>query len=160
MTTSPPIPMRPPRTAFAAIALAVLALLLPTTAHAQSPVQLLRSIAQGGGWIRIDVEEGVGTIQTDTVPTLGLKVEGCLTVWPGHSGAFTVAARDPLNDQSLDATARPGEGVPFSYQAGPRSALDVKVEWTEPRDTTLLVWVGVKTRNPERDACEPRYSGG
>jgi hypothetical protein len=151
---------RRPRPALAAFALAAIALLLPDPARAQSPVQLLRSIAQGGGWISIPVTEGVGTIRTDTVPTLGIKVEGCLTVWPGHSGEFTVAARDPLNDESLDAVAKPGQGVPFSYQAGPRSALDVKVEWSEPRDTTLIVWIGVKTRNPDRDACEPRYSGG
>jgi len=126
-------------------------------ASAQNPIQLLQSVRQGGGWLSIPITEGRGVIATDTVPTFGLAVEGCLTVWPGHSGTWTLRAEDPLNDQRLEAVTGPGEGVPFAYRAGPKSALDVEITWSAPRDTTLLVWVGVKTPNAERDACEPRY---
>lgn len=141
------------------LALAVL-LSVPANAHAQNPMQLLRSIQQGGGWISVPITEGRGEIATDTVPTFGLSVKGCLTVWPGHSGRWTLKAEDPLNDQQLDAEATPGEGIPFSYASGPRSALDVLITWSEARDTTLNVWVGVDTGNPERNACTPVYPGG
>ncbi len=138
--------------------LAVAALLtVPASVHAQNPMQLLRSISQGGGWLSVPITEGRGEISTDTVPTFGLSVKGCLTVWPGHSGRWTLKAEDPLNDQQLDAEAAPGEGVPFSYESGPRSALEVLITWSEARDTTLNVWVGVETRNAERDACDPVY---
>lgn len=137
-------------------------LTVPAAAQAQNPMQLLRSIQQGGGWVSVPITEGLGEIATDTVPTFGLSVKGCLTVWPGHSGRWTLKAEDPLNAQRLDAETAPGQGVPFSYASGPRSALDVQIRWSEPRDTTLMVWVGVDTGNPDRDACQPVYpeSGG
>ncbi|HKK52532.1 MAG TPA: hypothetical protein VKA74_13135 [Myxococcota bacterium] len=128
-------------------------------AHAQTPLDLLRSMRQGGGWLAIPVTQGSATLRTDTIPTLGLAVDGCLTVWPGHSGMWSLEAYDPLNDQALEAVARPGEGVRFSYQTGARSALGIDVRWSEPRDTVLQVWIGVDTGDPDRDACTPRYRG-
>jgi len=140
------------------LALALLtAATLALPAQAQNPMQLLQSIRQGGGWLAVPITDGAGEIATDTIPTFGLAVKGCLTIWPGHSGSWTVKVQDPLSDQRLDAETLPGVGVPFSYQGGPRSALDVQIGWSEPRDTTLLVWVGVDTGNPDRDACEPVY---
>jgi hypothetical protein len=39
--------------------------------------------------------------------------------------------------------------------------LDVKVRWSEPRDTTLLVWVGLdRPGRPKGDSCEPVYGSG
>lgn len=155
----PRLPLGP---ALAALSLATL-LALPAPAAAQGPMELLRTIRQGGGWISLPVTEGVIDVATDTVPTLGIALEGCVTVWPGHSGTWTLEADDPLNDQRLEAVARPGEGVPFSYRTGPRSVLDVRVRWSEPRDTVLHLWVGVEVPAIDRDACEPRYrrnSGG
>ncbi len=142
----------------ATLALAALCA-LPTGALAQTPLDLLRSVRQGGGWLSIPVTEGTATLRTDTIPTLGLAVDGCLTVWPGHSGTWSLAAHDPINDQTLEAVARPGEGVRFSYRTGARSALGVDVRWSEPRDTVLQVWVGVDTGDPDRDVCTPRYRG-
>jgi len=138
---------------------ATLVAMLPIQASAQAPLELLRSIRQGGGWLAIPVREGTAVLRTDTIPTFGLAVNGCLTVWPGHSGTWSVEARDPLNEQSLEALVRPGEGVRFSYQTGTRSALGVQVRWSEPRDTVLRVWVGVETGDPDRDACTPKYRG-
>lgn len=140
------------------LGLALLAhLAIPTPAQGQNPLELLRNIRQGGGWVSIPVTAGAATMDTDTIRTFGLALDGCLTVWPGHSGTWTVEASDPLNDQRLEAVARPGEGVRFSYQAGPKSVLGVSVEWSERRDTVLHVWVGVDSNLSDRDACVPRY---
>lgn len=139
------------------LAFGMAATLLPAPAHAQAAGDLLRSIRQGGSWISIPVSDGSGTLRTDTVPTLGITLAGCLNVWGGHSGEWTIEARDPVNGGRLEATARPGEGVPFSYRTGLRSLLDVRVRWSEPRDTTLLVWVGLEGAG--RDACAPVYGG-
>lgn len=133
-------------------------LVLPAGLHAQAGA-LLQSLRQGGGWVAIPVEDGAGTLLTDTVPTLGLTLDGCVTVWPGHSGQFRIEARDGVGGGRLEADARPGEGVPFTYTTGMRSRLDVRVRWSEPRDTTLLVWVGLEGMGlRQRDACEPRYA--
>lgn len=129
-------------------------------AEGQGPMQILRTIQQGGGWISIPVTNGSAEVTTDTLPTLGIALQGCMTVWPGHSGTWTLAASDPLNDQQLEATALPGEGVPFSYQTGSRSALDVRVRWSEARDTTLHLWVGLEVPTSSEDPCTPRYRGG
>lgn len=144
-------------------ATAVLALILSSFAApvaAQGPGELLRTIRQGGGWVSIPIRAGEGSLRTDTVPTLGVTLAGCLNVWGGHSGEWTIQARDPVNGGSLDATAVPGEGVPFSYRTGLRSLLDVEVRWSEPRDTTLLVWIGLEGVVRERDACAPTYGSG
>jgi hypothetical protein len=132
----------------------------PVAVQAQGPMELLRVIRQGGGWISLPVTGGSAEVTTDTVPTLGVALQGCVTVWPGHSGTWTLEASDPLNDQRLEATAGPGEGVPFSYQTGPRSVLGVRVKWSEPRDTTLHLWVGLEVPTSSEDPCTPRYRGG
>jgi len=146
------------RAAFALTLAALLGSAFPL--GAQSPMELLRSVRQGGGWISIPVAEGEGRLTTDTLPTLGLRFEGCLTVWGGHSGAWTIDARDPVNGERLDATVIPGQGVRFDYQSGRRSQVDVRIRWTEPRDTVLLVWVGLDQGEPDRDPCTPVYSSG
>lgn len=133
--------------------------LLPGAVQAQG--DLLQSIRQGGGWVEIPISGGSGKLQTEAVPTLGLTITGCMTVWPGHSGVWSLEARDRVNGGRLDVTASPGEGVPFSYRTGLRSLLDVQVQWSEARDTTLILWVGLEgtTRTP-RDACAPVYGNG
>lgn len=135
-------------------------LALPSAAQGQSALDLMQSIRQGGGWVSIPVAGGSGSLSTVTLLTLGMGIEGCFTVWPGHSGTWTLNARDPLNQERLDTLARPGEGVRFSYQTGTRSSLNVDVRWSEPRDTVLNLWVGLETGNRDRDACMPRYEGG
>ncbi|MDT8342431.1 MAG: hypothetical protein RQ751_13035 [Longimicrobiales bacterium] len=140
-------------------ALLALTLVRPGAADGQKADDLFERVRQGGGWVAIPIRAGSGSIRTDTVPTLRLTLSGCVQVWPGHSGEWTFEARDPVNGGRLDATAVPGEGVPFSYRTGMRSLLDLQVRWSEPRDTTLLVWVGIRGISRERDACEPTYGG-
>lgn len=140
-------------TAFLGLALAST---LPSPATAQAPAELLQAVRAGGRWVAIPISGGRASISSDTVPTLGLTLTGCFTVWPGHSGEWTFEARDRLNDESLDAVATPGEGVPFSVQTGMQSHVDLQVRWSEPRDTVLQVWVGLEI--PTRpNACEPVY---
>ena len=50
-----------------------------------------------------------------------------------------------------------GERVPFRYRTGRRAQLSVDVRWSEPRDTTLVVWVGLETPGQQRDVCDPIY---
>lgn len=145
----------------AVLAAATALLLLPAPGRSQAGADLLQSLRQGGGWVSIPITGGQGALRTDTVPTLGVTLAGCLNVWGGHSGEWTIRARDPVNGGRLDATAVPGEGVPFSYRTGLRSLLDVEVRWSEPRDTTLLVWVGLEgVGRRNRDACAPAYGEG
>ena len=137
----------------------VAALAIPGPVLAQG--DLLQSMRQGGSWIEIPIEGGWGRLQTEIVPTFGLAVTGCFNVWWGHSGEWQVEVREPMNGGRLEAMAAPGEGVPFSYRTGPRSRLDVRVRWSEPRDTTLIVWVGFeRVASTEMDSCTPVYGTG
>ncbi len=133
-------------------------LALPSPGRAQAAGELIRAIRQGGGWVYIPITGGTGGLSTDTIPTLSVPLNGCVTIWPGHTGEWTIAARDPVNGGSLDAVALPGRGVPFSYRTGLRSLLDVRIRWSEPRDTLLHVWVGLDVPASQRDACTPVYS--
>jgi len=140
------------------VLLVAMAGLLPATASGQTASGLLQSIRNGGGWVAIPVESGSGAVATDTVPTLGLPLAGCVHVWGGHSGRFRLEAREPLGGGRLEAELGPGESEPFRYQTGMRSRLDVRVHWSEPRDTTLMVWVGLGPgggEGGERDPCRP-----
>ena len=117
---------------------------------------LLEAVRQGGSWVNIPIVDGRGTVETDVVPTFGLELAGCARVWSGHSGLWTVTAADLVADSSLTAVMEPDESVRFRHRAGARARLSVDVRWSEPRDTTLFLWVGLggeERRNG--DACEP-----
>ena len=52
-----------------------------------------------------------------------------------------------------------GETLEFEYTTGLTAQLDVDVEWSEPRDTTLLLWIGLDTSTSEGEgACDPAYT--
>ena len=137
----------------------VLVATLPSRARAQAPAELIQAVRAGGSWVALPVTGGRASLFSDTLPTLGLTLTGCFTVWPGHSGEWTFEAHDALNGRSLDAVATPGVGVPFSVETGMQSHLNLEVRWSEPRDTVLQVWVGLDI--PTRpDACEPVYGEG
>lgn len=142
------------------LAVAVALVTLPGAGRAQTPLDVLRTLQQGGGWVSIPVVQGSGEISTRTVRTPSLNLSGCVTVWGGHSGEWTLKANDPLNGGRLETVVRPGEGTPFSYETGPQSRLDVRVRWSEPRDTVLLLWIGLEGVASRPDACVPVYGGG
>lgn len=126
---------------------------------AQGIADLLASIRDGGGWIAIPVTSGQGRLLTGILPTVGLHVAGCAQVWGGHSGQWEIRAHDTQGGGSLEMNAGAGDIMRFEYTTGLTARLDVGVRWSEPRDTTLLLWVGLE--GPKRvgeDACEPSYT--
>jgi hypothetical protein len=143
------------------LALVALALgALPSGARAQSILDFLRGIEQGGGWVSIPVYGGKGSLVTRPMPTGGLTLSGCIQVYAGTSGRWELEARDVLGEGHLEASVAGGEPVPFTYRTGARGQLQVDARWSEPRDTTLLVWVGIGTTGASgRDPCEPVYGG-
>ena len=155
--------MRSARLRRAAVAISVavcplaMALAAPASAHGQV-LQLLQAVNNGGSWIRLPVEAGQATYRSAVFPLAGLAVDGCLKVWERHSGSWTIRAHDTMGDDRLDVTANPGEPVRFAFKAGIQAQLDVAIEWSEPADTTLFIWVGVSAsgnRGADRDICQP-----
>ena len=133
------------------------ALSVPAPAEAQV-ADLLRAVGNGGSWIRLPVEEGRASYVSPVFPVAGLAVNGCVQVWSGHSGSWTLRAKDTVSGDELNVTTGPGEPARFEYQAGFQAQLDVSIEWSEPRDTTLFMWVGISTpvtNDGERDICQP-----
>lgn len=141
--------------------LVLLAVLLPGAAPApgtaQSLTELLLGIQEGGGWVRIPVDGGEGSLRTAALPIGTLSLTGCMQVWGGHSGFWEIRARDISTGERLDLSVQPGEPRTFAYLAGAQAQLQVDVRWSEPRDTTLLLWVGLESPSIRRDPCEPVY---
>jgi hypothetical protein len=145
----------------ALLSLLVTSLLLSSSSalSAQEASDVLAGLRNGGGWVSVPIANGVGTVSTARMPTVGMTLTGCLNVWPGHSGAFEIRAHDQIADSSLVVQALPGVGVPFSHTFGRQAQIDFDFRWSEPRDTTLLLWVGLAIGKSPQDACEPVYGG-
>lgn len=133
--------------------------ILASTVPAQGQIfELMRIIGEGGSWLGLPVTAGRASLQGPAVPVAGLSLDGCLQVWDGHSGEWTIRAEDRLGESRLDVTALPGQPVRFEFRGGVRAQLEVAVEWSEERDTTLHVWVGVaapSVQGGDRDICQP-----
>jgi hypothetical protein len=139
------------------MAIALLAAALPGRADAQSLFDLLASIRQGGGWIDVPIQGGRGAVLTPMLPTAGMNVAGCFRVWGGHSGSWSFDVRDTQNQARLQRQTAPDQPVPFTHATGALAQLDLQVRWSEPRDTKLILWVGLRTPTSARDPCEPIY---
>jgi len=139
------------------ISLTAILLIATDSAEAQSLTDVTSSIRDGGGWVAIAIEGGEGSYSSPRLPTLNLKLNGCVTVWDQLSGSWEIEATETVTGTKLLLSAEPGVGVSFTHQFGVQSQVDVSFRWSEPRDTTLLLWVGL-TINPDGvDAvCEPR----
>jgi hypothetical protein len=144
------------RTLLPLLPLVLLALAVPRPCEGQPLDNVMTAIRNGGGWVSVPIVAGRGSASTATIPTMGLTLTGCVRVWDGHSGRWEIRARDTVGETELTARSSPGEGVPFSHTFGLRSQLQVDFIWTEPRDTTLFLWVGVKGLSDDRDACVPK----
>lgn len=138
------------------LTLGLLAAALPASARAQPLDDVMAAIRNGGGWVSIPIVAGSGSTRTLPLPTMGLTLTGCVRVWDGHSGRWEIRAREMVADTTLTVRSVPGEGVPFAYTFGFRSQLEVDFVWSEPRDTTLFLWVGLKGSDDDRDACVPK----
>lgn len=129
----------------------------PATARGQSLTDLLQILSRGGGWVNIPVDDGRGTVDSGTVPTAGMDFEGCVRIWSGHSGTWHVRAEEVVSERVLEESVVPGESVRFRHATRGRARLRVDVRWSEPRDTTLLVWIGLRRQGEDAEAaCRPR----
>lgn len=145
------------RSATVSIALAATLVAGPSEARAQGIQEVLATIRNGGGWVSVPIEAGRGTVSTLLLPTMGLTLTGCVNVWEGQSGSWKIRARDTIAEDSLSMAAQPGEGVRFEHEFGMRSQIEFQFEWSEPRDTTLFLWVGLdREEDGPEVACRPK----
>ena len=135
-----------------ALAISVLAAVSPLTPgaaslEAQVSPEILQVLQQGGAWVTLPIEAGVGSFQSGPVPTLGIQLRGHLRIWEEHTGSWHVVMRDLARDADLAILERlivPGERVDFDYQTGMLGQIRIDVRWSEARDTTLRVWLGTE----------------
>lgn len=109
--------------------------------------EILQVLQQGGAWVALAIEDGVGSFQSGPVPTLGIQLRGQLRIWEEHTGNWHVVMRDLARDEGpviLERLMVPGEPVDFDYQTGMLGQIRIDVRWSEARDTTLRVWVGTE----------------
>lgn len=130
---------------------------IPTALVSQEAGEVLAGLRNGGGWVSVPIEGGRGSASTGTLPSVGMTVAGCLNIWGGHSGDWEIRARDTLTDSTLVVRAVPGVGVPFSHTFGMKAQVDFDFRWSEPRDTTLLMWVGLAVGRTSEEACQPVF---
>lgn len=146
------------RIVLAATIAALLAASVPL--HAQGVADVMAGIRTGGGWISVPITEGRGTISSPPLPSFGLTLAGCMQVWEGHTGRWDIRALETVAPDSLRSQALPGRGVRFRHTFGVRAQLEFEFRWSEARDTTLFLWVGLENDDEERDPCTPVFRGG
>lgn len=130
---------------------------LPGASHAQGVEEVLATIRNGGGWVSVPIEAGQGTASTVMLPTLGLRLSGCVSVWEGHTGEWRIRAHDTVAEDTVSVASTPGQNVRFSHEFGMRSQLEFDFAWSEPRDTTLFLWVGLDREDDgPGEACTPK----
>ncbi len=166
MIERPGGPRRGRSASAAALALCVLAgpALRPGSAslQAQIPPEILQAMERGGAWIALPIEAGVGSFQSESVPTFGIRLQGHLRIWEEHTGSWHVAVRDLARDADravLERLMTPGERVDFDYRTGMLGQVRIDVRWSEARDTTLRVWVGVGPTPAADDGADGVRSG-
>jgi hypothetical protein len=135
---------------------ASLATVRPGTLDAQALDGITTAIRNGGGWVSVDIKGGRGSATTLPLPTMGMKLSGCVRVLDGLSGRWRITAHETVADTTLEVNAVAGQGVPFSHEFGLRSQIDVEFVWSEPRDTTLFLWVGLGDAESDPDVCIPK----
>jgi len=137
--------------------LALVAFATPLEGQALDGV--MAAIRNGGGWVSVDIRGGRGSVATLPLPTMGMKLSGCVTVSERNSGRWRIRATDLVQNTTLETNSVPGQGVPFTHDFGLRSQLQVEFLWSEPRDTTLLLWVGLGDAEGDPDICVPKGWG-
>ena len=136
----------------APLAIAILLAVAPimpagASLRAQVSPEMLQVLQQGGAWVELAIENGVGAFQSTPVPTLGIQLRGHLRISEENTGSWHVVMRDLARDEDLVILERlmvPGVPVDFDYQTGMLGQIQIDVRWSEARDTTLRVWVGTE----------------
>lgn len=131
----------------------------PAPLRAQALDGVMGAIRKGGGWVSVDIVRGRGSASTLPIPTMGMTVAGCVRVFDGHSGVWRIRAHETVADTIIEVNSIPGQGIPFSHSFGLRSQFEVEVLWSEPRDTTLFLWVGVGDALSDPGVCVPKDAG-
>ena len=122
--------------------------------RAQVSPEILQVLQEGGAWVALAIEDGVGSFESAPVPTLGIHLRGHLQIWEEHTGSWHVVMRDLARTDDpviLERLMFPGERVDFDYQTGLLGQVRIDVRWSEARDTTLRVWVGTETTPGESE---------
>lgn len=141
-------------------ALLVACIAVPSTAHAQSVAEIMAGVRSGGSWVEVPITNGRGSMKTMAIPTGGLTLAGCLNVWPGHSGTWEIRAHESVADEVLEIDLLPGIGVRFAHTFGMLAQIDFDFRWSELRDTTLMLWIGLELGSEaSEEACEPTQPG-
>ena len=120
----------------------------------------MAAIRNGGGWVSIDIQDGRGAARTLPMPAMGMTLSGCLQVWEGNTGRWRIRAHDMVTDTVIESSSVPGEDVRFSHEFGLRTQLEVEFIWSEPRDTTLFLWVGLGDAEKDPAVCTPKGASG
>jgi hypothetical protein len=128
----------------------------PAALDAQALDGVMAAIRNGGGWVSVDIKGGRGSETTLPLPTMGMTLAGCVRVFDGHSGRWRITAHETIADTTIVVNAVPGRGVTFAHQFGLRSQIDVEIFWSEARDTTLFLWVGLGDAESDPDVCIPK----
>lgn len=141
-------------TALTAVAFVALS---PSSAVAQRVSEIMSGIRDGGGWVSVPIENGEGSYSTVRLPTGRMTLSGCVHVWPGHSGTWTIEAEERVQETTISIEAEPGVAVPFRHTFGMQARIDFDFRWSEPRDTTLFLWVGLDLDGEGGDppVCDP-----
>ncbi len=126
----------------------------PSPGEAQL-AQILEALSKGETWVNLPVKEGRGLWTTPSVPAFGLRFEGCARIWEKHSGTWKITATDLVGGEEVRLEGGPGAERRFSYEGGAVAKLQVQVEWSEPRDTTLFLWIGLKTAVKQESDADP-----
>ena len=100
-----------------ALATSVLAAVSPLapgspSLQAQVSPEILQVLQQGGAWVALAIEDGVGSFQSGPVPTLGIQLRGQLRIWEEHTGNWHVVMRDLARAEDpviLERLMVPGE---------------------------------------------------
>jgi hypothetical protein len=146
---------------FVRLLVSAVLIMAPARASAQDQAgvaDVLSGLRSGGGWVGIPIVEGQGSFSTVRVPTMALSLAGCVNIWYGHSGSWEIEAREQMLGSVLRIEAEPGVGVPFEHDFGLQAQVDIDFRWSEPRDTTLLLWVGIDLAGEGSESvCEPDY---
>ena len=115
----------------------------PNAVSGQVVADVMGIVRDGGGWVGVPITAGAGSYTSGVIPSMGMSINGCVQVAPEHSGAWVIQARDRYSAEELLIEALPGVGVPFSHSFGLQTQVDFQIRWSEKRDTTLVLWVGL-----------------